>query len=54
MDGGWKLFYSSADPQAGVENFISPVVILCILLDSFGITGAYKVKLLCLLQVYAL
>ena len=58
MNGGWKLFYSDADPsmfaQASVVNLISPQLsVCCVRLDCFGIVGLYvKLKvedrLLCL------
>ena len=47
LDGGWKLFYSGADPsmsaQAGVGILTHkpPFVRLCVRLDSFGITCLY-------------
>ena len=46
LDGGWKLFYSGADPsmsaQAGCgDSHKPPFVRLCVRLDSFGITGLY-------------
>ena len=62
LDGGWKLFYSGADPrmsaQAGVDSHKPPFVRLCVRLDLFGIRICMlKLKVLdrslCLLQVYA-
>ena len=63
LDGGWKLFYSGADPsisaQSGVEILISPQLTDCvfdwIVLGSRASMMKLKVKdrLLCLLQVYA-
>ena len=43
LDGGWKLFYSGADPsmsaQAGVGILTSPRLSDCV--SEFGITGLY-------------
>ena len=36
LDGGWKLFYSGADP-----SMFAQAVVGCVRLDSFGITGLY-------------
>jgi len=45
LDGGWKLFYTVADPSVSAQVANSshepPVNVLCVRLDSSGITGLH-------------